>query len=509
MSASTIKTQFLCSICIKQVKENCDAIFCDLCGKWVHRKCNELNLKDFNVIVDTPESETWSCLKCNCEIFPFNNLDTVIDTNNENLVENHHRFADFFADMNIASTFTEEENPEEQSLIDCKYYDISEFKSLTSSQNFFSFFHLNISSIGKHFENLQNLLNSLHHHFKVIAITESRITTLHPPVNYDIEGYRSYSTPTEAQAGGTMLFISNTLNASNRQDLNDLLYKPKLLESTFAEISLQKQANIIVGSIYKHPSMDISAFNKEHVQPLLETISKEGKSVILLGDLNINLLKSDTEENVSNFLDTLGNNLILPQITLPTRITPQTKTLIDNIFSSPVKHNKISGNLITGISDHLPQFLLLDKHLTQSTSEQFARNWKNFDRVNFTLDFISTDWENLLNLTNGNPDKSFDSFINRLDCLLDVYAPTEKLTKKQIRNNKPWITQGIKKSILARDKLLKLFINCKNDTLKDQLHKSYKIYRNHVVNIIRISKQNYFTNYFQVNSKNSKKIGKG
>ena len=51
----------------------------------------------------------------------------------------------FFADMNIASTFTEEENQtlEEQSLIDCKYYDISEFKSLTSSQNYFSYFHLN------------------------------------------------------------------------------------------------------------------------------------------------------------------------------------------------------------------------------------------------------------------------------------------------------------------------------------------------------------------------------
>jgi len=203
---------------------------------------------------------------------------------------------------------------------------------------------------------------------------------------------------------------SNSINSLSRTDLNNLVYKPKLLESTFAEISIPKQSNIIVGSIYKHPSMDISEFDIEHIRPLLDIVSKEGKIVILMGDFNINLLNTDSNDKISDFLDTLGNHLILPQITLPTRITIHSKTLIDNIYMSPTKFDKISGNLTSGISDHLPQFLLLNKSLHKSSHQQFARNWKNFDQLNFTLDFLSTDWEQVLDLSLKNPNISFDSF---------------------------------------------------------------------------------------------------
>ena len=123
------------------------------------------------------------------------------------------------------------------------------------------------------------------------------------------------------------------------------------------------------------------------------------------------------------------------------------------------------------------------------------------------MDFLSTDWENLLDLKNKNPDNSFNRFIKHLNSLLDVYAPTKKLTNKQIKTNlKPWITSGIKKSIIARDNLLRLFIKCKDNTQKSILHNQYKTYRNSIVNLIRKSKQTYFTKYFQKNSKNSKKI---
>ena len=48
----------------------------------------------------------------------------------------------------------------------------------------------------------------------------------------------------------------------------------------------------------------------------------------------INLLNAKDEPESSAFLDTLGSNLILPQILLPTRITEDSQTLIDYIFST-------------------------------------------------------------------------------------------------------------------------------------------------------------------------------
>ena len=47
-----------------------------------------------------------------------------------------------------------------------------------------------------------------------------------------------------------------------------------------------KKLNIIVGTIYKHPSMDLTDFNSNYLNNL-EKISKEQKSVFLLGDFNI------------------------------------------------------------------------------------------------------------------------------------------------------------------------------------------------------------------------------
>ena len=90
--------------------------------------------------------------------------------------------------------------------------------------------------------------------------------------------------------------------------------------------------------------------------------------------------------------------LFCTQILFPTRITGESKTLIDNIFLSPTKLSKISGNITSGISDHLQQFLLLNISFQQPSSEYFKRDWKNFDRENFILDFISTDWDQILDL---------------------------------------------------------------------------------------------------------------
>ena len=47
------------------------------------------------------------------------------------------------------------------------------------------------------------------------------------------------------------------------------------MESTFIEIVNPKKSNIIVGVIYRHPSMDLTDFNCDCLNQLLENISKE------------------------------------------------------------------------------------------------------------------------------------------------------------------------------------------------------------------------------------------
>ena len=67
--------------------------------------------------------------------------------------------------------------------------------------------------------------------------------------------------------------------------------------------------------------MEISDFNKYYLSNLKEKLSLENKKIVLLGDFNVDLLNYDSNHDVSNFLDTMHSNLLLPYITTPTRIT--------------------------------------------------------------------------------------------------------------------------------------------------------------------------------------------
>ena len=80
------------------------------------------------------------------------------------------------------------------------------------------------------------------------------------------------------------------------------------MESTFIEIGNPRKSNIIVGVIYRHPSMDFAYFNCNHLNNLLEKTSKEQKSIFLLGDFNVNLLNYNEHNETHEFLDSLACN---------------------------------------------------------------------------------------------------------------------------------------------------------------------------------------------------------
>ena len=103
--------------------------------------------------------------------------------------------------------------------------------------------------------------------------------------------------------------------------------------------------------------MNINEFNDDYLNELLDKLSKENKTIFLLGDFNINLLNYDIHPPTNEFLDSLSSHNFLPHILHPSRVTTNSKTLID-IFSNMDVPSIISGNLTASISDHLPQFLV-------------------------------------------------------------------------------------------------------------------------------------------------------
>ena len=231
-------------------------------------------------------------------------------------------------------------------------------------------------------------------------------------------------TPTESSAGGTLLYIANHLSYKSRNDLN--IYKKSELESTFIEVINPQKSNIIIGSIYRHPSMDLDDFNKNFLNKLLEKVSTEQKSVYLLGDFNVNLLNCNDHPPTNEFLDSLVSNSVIPYTLQPTRITDHSETLINNIFSNVITVDTVSGNLTATISEHLSQIMIVPNVFANTPSNRsniYERDWSNFDQVNFVLDYFSIDWDDTIKIKEEKIDYSTEVFPNKISNLLDCHAP--------------------------------------------------------------------------------------
>ena len=80
--------------------------------------------------------------------------------------------------------------------------------------------------------------------------------------------------------------------------------------------------------------MNINEFNDDYINELLDKLSKENKIIFLLGDFNINLLNYDIHLPTNEFLDSFSSHNFLSHILQPSRVTTNSRTLIDNIFSN-------------------------------------------------------------------------------------------------------------------------------------------------------------------------------
>ena len=126
------------------------------------------------------------------------------------------------------------------------------------------------------------------------------------------------------------------------------------------------------------------------------------------------------------------------------------------------------------------------------------------------LDYFDIDWPNILKLYEKNVNLTTNNFLDTINSVLNKYAPLKRVNKYKLRfKNKPWITSGIQKSIYIKNKLLKKFINKKDPQSKAIFHEQYKTYRNLLSTLMKQSKQNYYTKYFENNWNNIKNTWKG
>ena len=176
-------------------------------------------------------------------------------------------------------------------------------------------------------------------------------------------------------------------------------------------------------------------------------------------------------------------------------------TLIDNIFTNNIFTDKISsGNIVTDTTDHFSQVCIVNvnKQKLPHTKKTKLRDYSSFTANKFMNDLNAINWEEV----SGNCDvnKSFSHFYKTINHVVNKHhcAPLRDASVRKLKMlTKPWLTAVLKKSIKVKNELF-----FESNWLK------YKIYRNKLTTLIRLSKQRHYQRFFDYNHKNMRSTWK-
>ena len=118
-------------------------------------------------------------------------------------------------------------------------------------------------------------------------------------------------------------------------------------ESLWINIENDVVGKLTVGVIYSHP-----VYGKDSIGKFIESIENVHRKIIsqkqyffVMGDINIDLLKIEKNENSRNYANSLISSSCKCLINIPTRVNINSATLLDHAYTSLLKKHFIKWSI--------------------------------------------------------------------------------------------------------------------------------------------------------------------
>ena len=342
-------------------------------------------------------------------------------------------------------------------------------------------------------------------YFGAICLQETRLASDADLSLLQLPGYNTIHQGSKCtKHGGLIIYLSEMYSFKLRNLCND----SDIWEGLFINVmghNLRKPLTIC--NIYRPPhdnnNNDISKFLSE-LSPVLDILQKENSYAAIVGDFNINLLQINEREKFEDFFDLMCTNSFYPKITLPTRFSKHSCSIIDQMSCKvPHKdHKNISSSIVvSNISDHFPCIVKVDilRESNKPPKYIYVRTANDTAINNFRNDLLGTDIASIISSDlMAVPNSEYAKFERIITTAYGKHFPEKRVKfNKHKHKLSDWITSGILKSIEFRDKLYRRLNKLITDSPDYELVKNnLKIYNRYLNQCIRIAKKNYYAREF-------------
>jgi hypothetical protein len=273
-------------------------------------------------------------------------------------------------DFDFLSKMSEDdpESPYITNEFSCEYLSSIEYSNLYRSNPQATIMSINVQSITAKFNDLSEFIISLinnNAHPDVLCLQE--LWQLPPDVNLILPDYNQILYKTRSnnvQGGGVGIYVKKGIKYSISSAHS--IFVDRIFESLFIDIIFPNKFKCTIGSVYRptnHPQLtQTAAFESftEILTNLLSSLTNSNTNFYITGDFNLDAINYGLNSRVNDYMDLLFSFGVLQTITLPTRCTHNSATLIDHILTNVNQLCYKSVVMTNRISDHFPIVFFLE-----------------------------------------------------------------------------------------------------------------------------------------------------
>ena len=274
--------------------------------------------------------------------------------------------------------------------------------------------YLNINSAINKKDDIAAILQNNGQGFHLFGFAESRLSSKISDSDMHMPGYDVLRLDLgKPKRTGLLVYVASVLKYKRLVE-----FEQYNVECIWLEVILKNSKPIILGFIYRNPAEKMDW--EDNFNSLMDDVTLLSLETILFGDFNIDLLKPKLKWKQNYTVHGLEQ-----LIDKPTRITEDTSTLIDHIYTNTKRSIIEICSPCCSYSDHNP--VCVTWHKSRAKIPKIGhktiqyRCFKNFKESDFLADLANSQLDQIFQIRD--PDVAATFWINTFFSVYDKHAP--------------------------------------------------------------------------------------